>query len=268
MNRYKLLISYDGTGLSGWQIQPNSPTVQEHIQRALSLYCREEIRIIGSGRTDAGVHATGQVAHFNTERALNTLDLSSLNAILPNSIVLRGIEAVSEEFHALFSARAKTYTYHIYNDREPGPFIRPYVAVVWDPINIDLLNEASQLFVGRHDFTSFANVCKHRKGKSAIRNLFSIKTEHNGPMIKLTFYGEGFLYKMVRNIVGGLILASTGKITVSHLQGLMEAKERNQEIPSAPASGLFLRRVDYVETQIREALRMEDTLCPIEHFTK
>lgn len=259
MNRYKLTISYDGTNYSGWQIQPNSPTVQEEIQRVLSRYCRSDVRIIGSGRTDAGVHATGQVAHFDHERELGERDLHSLNCMLPKAIRLKHLERVSDEFHALFSAERKIYSYHIYNAKEPGPFLYPFVTSVWNPIDCAKLKEAAELFIGRHDFASFANVCKHRLGKSSERMLFSIDVESQGPHITLTYEGEGFLYKMVRNLTGGLLLVATGEMSLERLKEIRDSKTRTREIPCAPASGLFLRRVEY-GSEFRQALCEDDAL--------
>lgn len=259
--RYKLLISYDGTDFSGWQIQPNSPTIQAEIERALSLYCREEIRLIGSGRTDAGVHATGQVAHFTSSKKLSATDLVSLNAILPHAISLRKIEHVNDTFHALCSAKRKCYTYHIYNGKHPGPFLRRYAAAVWDPIDINRLRAASKLFIGKIDFASFANVCKHRMGKSTVRHLFAIDVDQEGPCITLTFEGEGFLYKMVRNLVGGMLLVATGKMEIEELKEILESKQRTKAIPCADARGLFLRRVDY---ELGEAPSEKSILIPLE----
>lgn len=257
--RYKLLISYDGTDFSGWQIQPNSPTIQEEINRALSLYCREEIRIVGSGRTDAGVHATGQVAHFESAKALASGDLTSLNALLPKAIALEAIDEVSADFHALFSAKRKCYSYHIYNGKNPGPFLRRYVTAVWDPIDLEKLKKASKLFIGEIDFAAFANACKHRIGKSTVRNLFSIDIEQKGPLITLIFEGEGFLYKMVRNLTGGMLLVATGRMELSELTAILEGKRRTKAIPCADARGLFLRRVDY---ELGETPRKESILIP------
>lgn len=257
--RYKLLISYDGTEFSGWQIQPNSPTIQEEINRALSLYCREEIRVIGSGRTDAGVHATGQVAHFESAKELASDDLTSLNALLPKAITLETIEKVCADFHALFSAKRKCYSYHIYNGKNPGPFLRRYVTAVWDPIDLEKLKAASELFIGEMDFGAFANVCKHRIGKSTVRRLFSITTEQRGALITLTFEGEGFLYKMVRNLTGGMLLVATGKMELDELAVILESKRRTKAIPCADARGLFLRRVDY---ELGETPRKEGILIP------
>ena len=257
--RYKLLIGYDGTEFSGWQIQPNSPTIQEEINRVLSLYCREEIRVIGSGRTDAGVHATGQVAHFDSEKELTSSALTSLNAMLPRAITIESIEEVSADFHALFSAKRKCYSYHIYNGKNPGPFLRRYVTAIWDPIDFEKLKGASRLFVGEIDFAAFANVCKHRIGKSTVRHLFSIDIEQKGPLITLTFEGKGFLYKMVRNLTGGMLLVATGKMTLDELKMILEGKKRTKAIPCADARGLFLRRVDY---ELAKTSREESILVP------
>lgn len=259
MQRYKLTISYDGTNYSGWQIQPNSPTIQQEIQTVLSRYCRSDVRIVGSGRTDAGVHATGQVAHFDVDRALNDRDLHSLNCMLPKAIRLRNLVKVPEKFHALFSAERKIYSYHIYNAKQPSPFLYPFVTSVWNRIDLKKLKAGAELFIGRHDFASFANVCKHRFGKSTERTLFSIDIESQGPHITLTYEGEGFLYKMVRNLTGGLLLVATGEMSLERLKEIRDSKTRTREIPCAPASGLFLRRVEY-SCEFGKALCEDDTL--------
>lgn len=213
----------------------------------------------GSGRTDAGVHATGQVAHFESAKELSSHDLTSLNAMLPKAISIEEIEEASADFHALFSAKRKSYSYHIYNGKNPGPFLRRYVTAVWDPIDLEKLNAASQLFIGKIDFAAFANVCKHRIGKSTIRHLFSIDIEQRGPLITLTFEGEGFLYKMVRNLTGGMLLVATGKMDLSELRTILESKRRTKAIPCADARGLFLRRVDY---ELGQTPRKESVLIP------
>lgn len=247
MPSYKLLISYDGTEFGGWQIQPNAPSIQEEIEKALATFCREEVRITGSGRTDSGVHALGQVAHFKIEKNLSQRDLLSLNALLPSSIYLREIQPVSDDFHARKSAISKIYSYHIFLGKNPGPFIRRYVSDIWDPLDLGLLKKGAELFIGEHDFASFANVCKTRIGKSSVRTIYSLEVGQKGSHITLTFQGNGFLYKMVRNLTGALLLVSSGKLSLDELKVLMDQKKRTRTISPAPAKGLFLEKVIYEE---------------------
>lgn len=249
MHNYKLTLSYDGTDFGGWQIQPNSPSIQETLEKALSTYLREPIKVTGSGRTDSGVHALGQVAHFKSKTPLDPASLSSINALMPNSICTLSLEQVSEEFHARKSARSKIYRYCIFRGKVPGPFIQNYVADVWDPIDLNLLQKAIEEVVGVHDFASFANVNKSRPNQSTVREIYRIDIVERGPHLQLVFEGNGFLYKMVRNLTGGLLAVATKKMRLCDFIKAKEEKVRTKEIPAAPAKGLFLERVIYVDRE-------------------
>lgn len=246
-NNFKLIIAYDGTNYSGWQIQPNGVSIQEKLHQALKILLKQEVHITGSGRTDAGVHALGQVAHFTHSSDIDLRRLqNSLNGLLPIDIRIRSVEAVPLDFHARYSAISKTYHYHLHFDRVMDPFHRLYRLHVLEKINLGLLIDASQLFVGTHDFTSFAN--EAHAGVAAhdpVRNLARLDIIPQDGGVRLEFEGDGFLYKMVRNIVGTLLEVASGKMDINDIPKVFEAKDRRLAGKAAAPQGLFLVRVDY-----------------------
>lgn len=244
---YKLTIAYDGTHYHGWQIQPNGTSIQEKIQDALKTALRNEVQVIGSGRTDAGVHALGQVAHFKYDSEIDIYRLlASLNGLLPLDIRIKKIESVPLDFHAQYSALGKIYHYHLHLEQILNPFFRLYSLHVRERINLDLLKKASEHFLGTHDFTSFAN--EAHSGCAAndpIRTLkrLDIIPENGG--IRLEFEADGFLYKMVRNIVGTLLEIASGKRSIEEIPFIFEAKDRRKAGKAAAPHGLFLVEVHY-----------------------
>lgn len=247
MTKYKMTISYDGTGYGGWQIQPNSTSIQSLVQNAMSTILREETLVTGSGRTDAGVHALGQVAHFQTSQTFSLASLQhSLNSILPSQIRVINIEATLDSFHARFSATGKIYHYHLHLDRTLNPFTRLYSLHVHHHVNINLLQEASTYFLGTKDFSAFANEA-HRGSASvdAVRTLQRLDIVPQSGGVRLELEADGFLYKMVRNITGTLLDVCAGHIKVSSLPEIFAAKDRRTAGKTAPAHGLFLMQVDY-----------------------
>jgi len=244
---YKMTLAYDGTHYCGWQIQPNGITIQEILQNAIKIILKEEVAIIGSGRTDAGVHAFGQTAHFKHTTEINLYRFqASLNGVLPYDIRVKQIEFVPLDFHAQYSAIGKTYQYHLYLDRVQMPFCRLYSWHVHEKINLELLKEGASLFLGTHDFTSFAN--EAHAGCAAhdpIRTLkrLDIIPEEGGVCLEVE--ADGFLYKMVRNIVGTLVEVSSGKRKPSDIPRIFADKDRRLAGFAAPPQGLFLMRVDY-----------------------
>jgi tRNA pseudouridine38-40 synthase len=247
MTRFKITIAYDGTQYGGWQIQPNAVSIQSLIEKALSTILRSPISIVGSGRTDAGVHARGQIAHFNGE----PLDLfrvfGSLNGLLPPDIRILKLEEAPEEFHARFSAVSKEYHYHLHLDPVIDPFKRLYAYHLHSPIDTALLTEAAKLFVGRHDFTSFANEsAEGSAGKDAVRTISRLDVCKEPGGIRLEFEGEGFLYKMVRNITGTLLDVARGKLSIDDVVKIFRAKDRTKASSAAPPQGLFLIKVNYL----------------------
>jgi tRNA pseudouridine38-40 synthase len=249
--KFKFIISYDGTNYGGWQTQSNAISIQALVQKALQTVLRTFTPVIGSGRTDAGVHALGQTAHFTVIE--NNIDLSrlrfSLNALLPHDVRIRNIEEAAENFHARYSASGKTYYYHLHLDRTINPFKRLYSTHVLHRVDLDLLHQAARLFIGTHDFTSFAHEASAGSAsRNAVRTLtrLDLVEEHGG--IRLEFEGNGFLYKMVRNIVGTLLDVSRNHISLDAIEAIFKAKDRKKAGRTAPPEGLFLMQVHYPES--------------------
>ena len=249
MPRYKLIISYDGTDYSGWQVQANGKAIQPLIQKALETALRHPIDLTGSGRTDAGVHALGQTAHFDTssEIAPHRL-LLSLNALLPKDIRIRSVDPVPAEFHARYAATSKVYHYHLQVDRIADPFSRLYRHHI-PPSDLDRLKRAIPHFLGERDFKSFANESSRGSAsRDSIRTLQRLDFIEQPGGARLEFEADGFLYKMVRNITGTLLDIAAGRIELSDLPAIFESKDRRSAGSSAPPHGLFLIEVKYPQT--------------------
>lgn len=247
MKNYKLDISYDGTNYCGWQIQPNGLSIQEVIQQNLALILRQEVTIIASGRTDAGVHALGQVANFHFPSPIDTYRLhGSINGLLPPDIRINTISEVSDAFHAQYSPKGKTYHYHLHLDRVQNPFKRLYSLHVREKTDLQALKNAAKLFVGTHDFTSFANEAHlGTVSRDPIRTLQRLDIIDQEGGVRLEFEADGFLYKMVRNIVGTLLDIGAGKMSQDDVKLIFENKDRRTAGKAAPPHGLFLMHVDY-----------------------
>ncbi|MCP5469104.1 MAG: tRNA pseudouridine(38-40) synthase TruA [Chlamydiales bacterium] len=252
--RIKVKIAYDGGGYSGWQVQPNANSIQGEIERALALLLKKEIRLIGSGRTDSGAHALGQVAHFDAD---TIPDLHALNGILPTDIRIQSIEEVSSDFHAQYSATGKIYHYHLWFDKVADPFFRRYRCHV--PYPIENLAEAKEAFIGTHDFTTFSNVGS--SVKTTVRTLKRIDIVQQKGGIRLEFEGNGFLYKMVRNIVGALL----EKRSHDEILEMLAKKDRRAAGICAPAHALFLMQVHYQSSGCaqKEASPCADAQSPL-----
>lgn len=249
-----MLITYDGSNYGGWQVQSNTLSIQGLIENALSITIKEPISIIGSSRTDAGVHALGQVAHFITKETLNTYKIQhSLNGILPKEIRILELHSVSDEFHARYSATGKTYHYHLHLHPVLDPFSRLYSWHIPHKIDLSFLMEAIPLFIGTKDFTSFANEAhKGAASKNGIRTLKRIDVVEEPYGVRLEFEGTGFLYKMVRNITGTLLDIAMGKITKQEIESIFTSKDRKMAGKAAPAQGLFLVKIDYENRSSKE----------------
>lgn len=255
MKCYKLTLTYDGTRYSGWQIQPNAPSIQQCLQEALATFLSgENIAVIGSGRTDAGVHAINQVAHFKTQHELNPNRLLlALNGLLPRDIRVKKVEIAPLTFHSQCSAIGKEYHYYLYLERVLDPFRRLYCWHVLRKLDVALLHEAATLFIGTHDFTSFANEPHAGSvAKNPVRTIYRLSICPAEGGLRLEFEGNGFLYKMVRNIVGTLIEVASHRLTIADLIAIFEAKDRRTAGRAAPPQGLFLMRVDYPENHLVE----------------
>lgn len=253
MRCFKLTITYDGTAYSGWQIQPNAPSIQEILQDALKcILSIEHVVVIGSGRTDAGVHALNQVAHFKTEHEISPQRLMlALNGTLPRDIRIKKTELAPLHFHSQYSAIKKEYHYHLYLDRIMDPFRRLYCWHVLRKLKQSFLFDCAALFIGKHDFTSFANEPHAGSvAKNPVRTLYRLDVFPVEGGIRLEFEGDGFLYKMVRNIVGTLVDVASQRLTVNDVINIFEARDRRKASSAAPAQGLFLVKVTYPENHL------------------
>ena len=245
--RYKLTIAYDGTNYSGWQVQPNGSAIQPLIQRALATVLRTSVGLTGSGRTDAGVHARGQTAHFDAKEPLETSRLrNSLNALLPPDIRIQRIDPVDPDFHARYSASSKIYHYHLHLDPVIDPFTRLYRHQVFGPCDLSRVRAAIPHFLGTRDFLSFANE-PHRGSASrgSVRTLSRLDLILQKGGFRLEFEGNGFLYKMVRNIGGVLLEVGAGKLDESEIPKIFAAKDRRRGAAALPPQGLILMEVRY-----------------------
>ena len=244
MRNLRLDICYDGTRYRGWQRLPGrEDTIQGKLETVLSRILEEPIEITGSGRTDAGVHARGQVANFHCESAMPAGEiLASLRRYLPEDIGIYSCRDVSPRFHARLNAKEKTYLYRIWNSEAPCVFDRRYVAVMPEKLNLDAMEEAAKLLCGEHDFSAFCGNPKMKK--STVRFLHRIELRRQGEELQLRFTGNGFLYNMVRILEGTLIEVGRGERTPQSIPSLFGGK-RAQAGFLAPAQGLCLEEVLY-----------------------
>jgi tRNA pseudouridine38-40 synthase len=245
--RYKLTIAYVGTNYSGWQVQPNGQAIQPLIQQALATVLRSPINLTGSGRTDAGVHARGQTAHFDAPHAIDPSRLRiSLNALLPPDIRILEIDPVDTDFHARYSATSKIYHYHFHLDPVIDPFVRLYRHHVFSPCDLKRIAEAIPQFLGTRDFLSFANEpARGSASRGSVRTLLRLDLIEQKGGFRLEFEGTGFLYKMVRNISGVLLDIGTGKLDIEEIPKIFAAKDRRCSSAALPPQGLFLMQVKY-----------------------
>jgi len=242
MNNYKLIIQYDGTNYAGWQIQENSITIQEKITDAIKLILREKVNLIGSGRTDSGVHALGQAANFRSKQEIDIYKFKySLNSVLPKDISILSMEKEDENFHARFDALKRSYIYLIINYK--SPFYAAYSYFYHDKINCTYLNNISKVLIGEHDFTSFCVKDSEHKNKTCLVNHIYWK-ETKGLIL---FYIEAnrFLHGMVRTIAGTLLNGQKNKYGDKYLIEVLKAKERQAAGEALPAKGLLLYKVIY-----------------------
>jgi tRNA pseudouridine38-40 synthase len=242
MQNYKIIISYDGTEYQGWQRQPGKRTIQGLLESALEKISAKKIPVIGSGRTDAGVHAEGQVAHFKVNSRLeNEKFRQAFNGILPSDIRIRSLKKASSDFHAIKSARSKIYRYRIFNSRDISPFTIRYVLQRTASLDIAKMDEAAKLFVREADFTSFSS----NRLLYPIRDVTRSEIRKKGKEIAYTVEANGFLRYMVRSIVGTLIEVGRGKLAPGQIHDFFKLNKRSPLCPTAPAKGLTLLRVKY-----------------------
>jgi tRNA pseudouridine38-40 synthase len=245
--KYLLTIAYDGSNYSGWQFQPNALSVQEVIETAFETILKKPLRLLGSSRTDAGVHALDQKAQVVLEEPVDPKTLLySLNGLLPLDIRIKEMKQVSPDFHVRFNAKKKTYHYHLVCDLFGNPCKRAYAFHVPHRFDLDKVKEAIPYFIGTHNFKAFANESsKGAASTSPIKTIYDIKLVEEVGGYRLEFEGSGFLYKMVRNIVGTLLECAKGKLSPKAIPGLMASLDRRQVPKSAPAHGLFLVKIEY-----------------------
>ncbi|MGH9404837.1 MAG: tRNA pseudouridine(38-40) synthase TruA [Terriglobia bacterium] len=257
LRNLRLEIAYDGTDFYGWQRQPDQPTIQGLIESAIERISREEARVIGAGRTDAGVHAVRQVASFKTATPIPCQNLKrALNDVLPPTIRVLAVREAAPPFHARYDATAKLYRYRILNREVCPPFLARFVHHRPGELDVDSMRRAARLLVGEHDFTSFAaadsrldqdNNESDARRPSAVRAISSSRIIwHPGAsMLVYEVQGDGFLRHMVRNIAGTLIEAGRGALAADDISGILRTHDRAAAGPTAPACGLWLIRVDY-----------------------
>lgn len=243
--RIKCTIAYDGTGFAGYQVQPNKRTVQGDIEAALAkLHKGQSVKVSASGRTDAGVHAKGQVIHFDT--SLNLPEdkwVIALNSHLSNDVAILQAERTSNDFHARFDATGKEYRYFIHQSKQRDPFLRHYAYQYRFPINVNLMEKAASALIGTHDFTSFCSAKTEVEDK--IRTLETIEFFEENGLLVIRFVGNGFLYNMVRILVGTLLEVGQGERESSSFKEILEKRDRQYAGKTAPGHGLYLWKVFY-----------------------
>lgn len=245
MRNIKLTIEYDGTRYLGWQrLGDSDKTIQGKIENILTQITRSKIEIIGSGRTDAGTHARGQIANFKTDSKMALSEMiESLNRYLPQDIVIKEIEEVPERFHARYNAKGKKYSYYLWNNAIPSAFERHYSFHYSEELDFDLMDEACRKLIGTHDFIGFSSLKKTKK--STTRTIDELSIQKEGDLIHFTFIGDGFLHKMVRILMGTLLEIGSGTLKLETIDEVFKSKIRSEAGMTVPAQGLFLDEVYY-----------------------
>lgn len=244
MRYLKLTLSYDGSNYNGFQRQRNALGVQEVLENALSILLGEDIKVAASGRTDTGVHAKGQVVSFSTISTVPTNNIPrAVRHLLPEDIVVWDAKDVGPDFNARYSAVEKTYQYRIIITKVPDPFVRNYVWEITGKLDVKKMQEAANFLLGTHDFSAFRN--QGSKPMVPIRTISAAKWSSKDNELNFTITGDGFLYRMVRNIVGALVKVGSGKLTTEKFQTIMLSKDRKRLGMAAPARGLYLHSVRY-----------------------
>lgn len=254
MQRVKLEIAYDGTNYHGWQLQPHAVTIEGVINEKLSQLCQEDIRVIGASRTDAGVHAYGNVAVFDTESKIPPERFAmALNALLPTAIRVQRSFAVPADFHPRHCDSIKTYEYHILNRRIAIPTRRMYAYHFHWNLDLEAMREAAGYLVGKHDFVCFCS--SKTQVKDTTRTIYSMTIEERGDELVLRVQGNGFLYNMVRIITGTLLQVGTKHFTPEYVKELLTCKDRSKGGACAPAHGLFLVEIAYPDLEAQSPMQ-------------
>ena len=242
--RIGLIISYDGTGYCGWQRQENGISVQEKIEDALRELTGEDITLTAAGRTDAGVHALAQTAHFDTESGIPAEKFSyAINTALPDDIRIKESFRARDDFHARYDVTRKTYVYNIWNDSHASAILRNYSFHVPRDLDLDAMEEAAEALKGEHDYTAFC--AAGAQTKNFVRTVYDIDINTRGRLISFEYTGNGFLYNMVRILTGTLVYVGLGKLAPSDMGRIIESKDRTRAGVTVPPEGLFLKDVYY-----------------------
>ena len=244
MPTIKLILEYDGTAYAGWQRQPDQPTIQEAVETAIAGVTQQHVPVIGAGRTDAGVHALGQVASFRIDRVMTPREWTrALNAHLPDTVAVQSAALVPDTFHARYSAKGKLYEYRLVN-RDARPALdRQYRWHIYKPLNDAAMNQAAMPLIGSHDFSSFQT--QPTDNEDPICRIEHLTVFRHGNTLRIEVYADRFLKQMVRSIVGTLVEVGLGKRTPESLTTILHARDRSAAGKTAPPQGLFLMRVDY-----------------------
>ncbi len=246
MKRVRLTVAYDGTGYHGWQQQENGITIESELNRCLTELFGERIQVIGASRTDAGVHALGNVAVFDTESRMPAEKISyALNQRLPEDIRVQRSEEVAQDWHPRYCSSRKTYEYRIYRGEFPMPVRRLYTHFTYRPLDVEKMRRAAELLTGEHDFKSFCQT--GAQVMDTVRRLYRAEVEEQGTELVIRVCGNGFLYNMVRIIAGTLMEVGQGKRTPESMKEILAAKNRAAAGPTAPACGLTLIKYEYME---------------------
>lgn len=244
VKNFKITIEYDGGRYCGWQRQTHDPTIQEEIEKALKTITGQKISVIGSGRTDAGVHALAQVANFKCDTKLNAQDFSAaINSLTPDDIVITGCEQVDDTFHARYSVKSKIYIYKLLNRSDPAALYRQYAWHIRKELKLEPMRTAITHLIGSHDFKAFEGVGSPRSNTT--RCVLGANLSKEAQYLLFEIEADGFLRFMVRNIVGTLVEVGLGKLTADDFKCILASKDRSQAGPTAPAHGLFLKNVNY-----------------------
>ena len=244
MRNIKLIVQYDGTDYAGYQVQPDAPTIQGELEAALGRLFKHPVRLQAAGRTDAGVHANGQVVTAQTDTPIPARSVAkALNDTLPVAIAVSGAVEVAAEFQPRYDAVSKLYTYRILNRAEPSPFIGRYAWHLPAELDLERMEQAAARLVGRHDFAAFEAAGSSVQDK--VRGLQSLDCDREGDVIEIRARADGFLYMMVRNIVGTLVEVGLGRLEPEAVADILASRDRGQAGPTAPPQGLCLVRVDY-----------------------
>lgn len=249
--RYRMTIAYDGTDYLGWQRQPHAPTIQGDLEKALAQLTGEQPAVHSCGRTDAGVHAWGQVAHFDLARPWRApILLKALNAVLPPTIRIRVLRAAPPTFHARYDALGKEYRYTLFNAPIPDPCLRRTTLHVRSPLDLAAMREAAARLVGCHDFAAFS-ANPNREIGSTVRTLYRLEVQRRGPLVLIRAVGDGFLYKMVRSLAGHLVRVGRHAVPAAETDALLAARQRTARVETAPPHALSLHCIHYAGTAWR-----------------